>query len=936
MKIRRALSALDTLVYSVPGRVFLVTLAVLVVTSQLVLNVLFTGKTFRDVIRPWIEVTADLAQKTIEVTMLRNGVHTVPDELAGIRSRSARIARIDVTDAKRIVRFSTDPAAVGERSALLARAAAFREKGSDVEPVPLEDDSDQRIVVRSFHLAPECVRCHHAPAGTHVGHLVLLFDTGGATALTQETVRSTLRVVVIVVLLLAVFLGIYVHRAFVQPVRRLAAHMGESTDPVPVSEDGLPKELREIAQGYNQGVERLTAARGEVERLQKDRLVHIERLAILGQLSASMAHEIRSPLAGITSAVRILAEEMPIPEDKRLIVTEIHAQSQRLCRTLADFLSYARPRDPSPTRLGASQIVARAVHLMGPALDRKGIRLETHVQPNAPDVFADEECIVQVLLNLLLNADQALSGPGTIRVEVASDPDSQGHAIVRVIDDGPGMPPEVLKRVGEPFFTTKAAGTGLGLAISRELVEQMHGQLTIESSPGAGTTVSMRLPACQGPRSAPEGKAGSGIIPLTAKAATLALLRLAAPVWAAPPAGDAPCLGCHKKLVTPAHVHPALDDGCGMCHEAAGEPVTGKHKKGAFKPVRALASLCGDCHEAVAGFATRAGPHDPAASASCTECHDPHASAQAKLLKKPVPSLCFECHDKPSPKHGHGPAAAGECLACHDPHGGVVKPALRVAQPDLCFGCHDDVKKRFTAAVVHAPARDACTRCHGPHGGPTPRFLAAEGEKLCRKCHEPLLDRVAKATERHDALDEGCETCHDPHASEQPRLLKEKPVALCGTCHDEIAGLAESMPSAHLVKEGCPRCHDPHGSSNLPLLKAAFPARKLYQPFSLESYALCFGCHDKSLVDPAAQPPGTAFRDGAKNLHAVHVAKSDKGRTCSVCHSVHGSPQPRLIRRELAFGGAGWKLTIDFKPSVDGGTCVASCHEPKTYRRDKP
>ena len=223
-------------------------------------------------------------------------------------------------------------------------------------------------------------------------------------------------------------------------------------------------------------------------------LVHIERLATIGQLSAMLAHEIRNPLAGIGSAVSILADELPIRDEHREVVDELQRQVQRISRTLTDLLNRARATEYDPRELRPSYVVERAAIVVRPGMERCGITLNCLVDVETPLIFADEERLMQVLLNLLLNAEQALEHGGTVTIGAGRSPDREGYVLFFIADDGPGMSEDVARSAFEPFFTTKEAGTGLGLAIARDFIEAMDGDLAIESELGKGTKLSLTLP----------------------------------------------------------------------------------------------------------------------------------------------------------------------------------------------------------------------------------------------------------------------------------------------------------------------------------------------------------------------------------------------------------------------------------------------------------
>lgn len=246
----------------------------------------------------------------------------------------------------------------------------------------------------------------------------------------------------------------------------------------------------------------------------KDKLNRSERLAAVGQLVASVAHEVGTPLHSIAWHVQALAEEPGVTPDMKKRIEIIDEQINRVVQIIQDLLSSTRQRKPEPTWLPVERLVRPVAALMEPAFHAKGVALRVELGPDPPQVWADADKLQQVLVNLLTNALTATPSGGEVRIAVGIRPASTDEAdagaragrppvermvTVTVSDTGCGMPKEHLQRAFEPFFTTKALGrgTGLGLFLSRETVAAHGGCLTIDSEEGKGTTVVIALPGLQ-------------------------------------------------------------------------------------------------------------------------------------------------------------------------------------------------------------------------------------------------------------------------------------------------------------------------------------------------------------------------------------------------------------------------------------------------------
>ncbi len=222
------------------------------------------------------------------------------------------------------------------------------------------------------------------------------------------------------------------------------------------------------------------------------KLTRAEHLAEIGQLAASLAHEIKNPLAGISGAIQIIQEGMHRDDPHQPIVTEILGQIGRLDATVKDLLQYARPTPPRATKVSLDVVARRVLSVLReePALQ------QTHITytgaPLDPTVYADDGQIEQLLINLIINAAHASDGGGAIHVAITA---GAGDVQLIVRDEGKGMTPDVQAKAFEPFFTTKAKGTGLGLSICRRIAQAHGGDIELKSEVGKGTTATVSLPS---------------------------------------------------------------------------------------------------------------------------------------------------------------------------------------------------------------------------------------------------------------------------------------------------------------------------------------------------------------------------------------------------------------------------------------------------------
>ncbi len=331
-------------------------------------------------------------------------------------------------------------------------------------------------------------------------------------------------VVVVAALLAAAVGGGLLTRAVAAPVDRLldAAARLSGPDGLPVLGEGQGLALSRAALAFERVADALAEERrrlaAKVEELTRagralddarEHLARSERLATVGRLAAGLAHEIGNPLGAISGYVEIARVRLPAGADPDLVaaVGRIAEAAARIDRTLRDLLDFARPSPPRLAPLLLGEALAVAVWLARVQARFRHVEVEAALPPGLPPVLADGHQLSQVLLNLLLNAGDAMRGaaPGAARVRLSAAEDG-GAVVLEVADDGPGIAPEHLPRLFEPFFTTKepGEGTGLGLAISHRIVESLGGALSAANRPGGGAVFRLRLQAAA-PGGAPLG-----------------------------------------------------------------------------------------------------------------------------------------------------------------------------------------------------------------------------------------------------------------------------------------------------------------------------------------------------------------------------------------------------------------------------------------------
>ncbi len=265
------------------------------------------------------------------------------------------------------------------------------------------------------------------------------------------------------------------------------------------------EELGRIILAYSEVMERLQQSQEQLTEMvsglqaelgEKNKLLERkERLAALGEMAAGLAHEIRNPLGGIQLYASLLAKDVSAMPASLQLVHKISGGVRRLEGLVSQVLHFTRESQVSRAETDLAEIIATAIELAQPKVIER--RVDIQVRANAPLLLrADEQLLGQAVLNLLLNAVEAMEVGGKITVQFirATEEDGEGRQVKLTIrDSGPGIPAAILDRIFNPFFTTKDTGTGLGLAIVHRIVDAHDGTITVTNPPGGGAQFEIRI-----------------------------------------------------------------------------------------------------------------------------------------------------------------------------------------------------------------------------------------------------------------------------------------------------------------------------------------------------------------------------------------------------------------------------------------------------------
>lgn len=348
-------------------------------------------------------------------------------------------------------------------------------------------DSDVNQGVREFVTADGSAMLG-AYAKVGLGRLMVLTQISKEEALRASRELIDRSIIFAGIILLAAFMvSILFSRYLTAPIRKLqtateVVGKGDFDVNVPVTSRD---EIGALAGAFNQMASTLRQTQAQ--------LVQSEKMAAFGQLGAGITHEVKNPMTGIIGFAQVGQETED--QEARELFEMIETEGVRCKEILVSFLKFARGETTDMEEIEINDVVSNAAKVFGHSLGMTKVRVKLDLAESLPTVSGNANRLQQVLLNLAMNAQQAMSQGG--QVNIATSRNGGGLAVITFSDDGPGMPEDVTQRIFEPFYTTKSVGqgTGLGLAITFGIIRDHGGTIAVESEIGAGTTFTIQLPA---------------------------------------------------------------------------------------------------------------------------------------------------------------------------------------------------------------------------------------------------------------------------------------------------------------------------------------------------------------------------------------------------------------------------------------------------------
>ena len=367
--------------------------------------------------------------------------------------------------------------------------------------VLLSSIGETLLVLKPIHSQEQCTPCHGRGSKV-IGILNVDYSMAALEKRLYGSSQFFSLSMLVMISLLTVGVLLIFQRFVRRPLKLIANKMAlvEAGDFAVQIEPSHDDEVGRLAESFNSMVERLRQAQVELQTYHYQQMERADRLASVGEMSAGIAHEIKNPLAAISGAITVLADDFPAEDPRREVVAKVLEQINRLDRVVTDLLYFGKPGKPAFDWVDVNDLLKKTLFFVAQHPEARDVHQVQELTRNLPPVWVDEKQLQQVFFNIIINAIQAMKSGGTLLIQTDLQ-EQEGQALVRILigDSGPGIPAEELEKIFAPFYTTKTQGTGLGLAICRQLMEQQGGSIKVFSRVGEGTRVSISLPAGKGP-----------------------------------------------------------------------------------------------------------------------------------------------------------------------------------------------------------------------------------------------------------------------------------------------------------------------------------------------------------------------------------------------------------------------------------------------------
>jgi len=443
-----------------------------------------------------IELTEDQVSmlfKSVEFSITRAMEEGRQEDVSGILKQihmREEMLSLRIYDMDGVIKRSSHEEEEGTKPALLGPHVAIGDVGPSLTSLRSGKGGNLRLMY-PIEKKELCANCHKGN-DKYVGILELNLSLDNIQDIINKNRNWMIYYTIIMVLILSLAVVFLFEREVHAPISSIVETINEIEAGNLTARINLSSKdkLGMIAIHLNSMISKLENAIGEIREYHRKELKKSQRLAAIGELAASISHEIRNPLAGIKGAIQVIIRDENVTERHAAVLREVLSQVDRLNGTVGDLLTFSRPLTPevSPTRISA---------VLDSTLDP--LKLEPYLgdielvrrYAESPETAVDHNLIEQAFFNIVINSLQAMEGNGTLTITLDQ---VEGNTLVTFEDTGCGISPDNMEKIFRPFYTSKHRGTGLGLSIARNIIEAHGGTVEVSSEEGCGTTFVISIP----------------------------------------------------------------------------------------------------------------------------------------------------------------------------------------------------------------------------------------------------------------------------------------------------------------------------------------------------------------------------------------------------------------------------------------------------------
>lgn len=470
--------------------------------------VFFAKKTGKELLNQLMLAKAhsvlDITENAIAKTMVEGKYHGMQDLTSWILSSLAIKEIYIMDDSGKII--------IDGRDHSVGSQVSFQ----DFLPTNVQHDTkyqlniDQNVyaykIIHPIIKRKECQSCHQNK-NSNIGYLMLTVSMEDIQGYASAHQRSNITLVIVTLIGAGLILFVTLAFGVIKPMKKLSSALQKASGLIPqigknerdyIEIDKVVHtndEIGKLQEILTELVDELNRAYKQIKEMHANQMVRADQLATVGEMAASIAHEIRNPVAGVQGALEIIKSEIQHDEPRKEIIEEMQIQLKRVNKAVTDLLSYARPSAPNFVVSDLSDLTRRTVSLLIRQIQEKKIDLQILNVTEIPNLYIDEKLIQQVFFNIIMNAVDAVKEDGRIQIYLAS---LDHRVVIKFSNNGEQIPENKRENIFKPFYTTKHKGTGLGLAISKKIIEQHNGTIRLDTTLNTGTAFIIELPVNQG------------------------------------------------------------------------------------------------------------------------------------------------------------------------------------------------------------------------------------------------------------------------------------------------------------------------------------------------------------------------------------------------------------------------------------------------------